>query len=119
MRECDHENSRPWLWRHKLDQAAEIVPGEPYRYDINLIPTANVYKKGHRIALGVSSGESDGATSFFQSLAKGHVLQQNPSWVTIHHDADHPSVLHVPIVRGNRIGTYVSEAGDLNEQPRF
>ncbi|WP_395622169.1 CocE/NonD family hydrolase [Sphingomonas daechungensis] len=119
MRGCDHENSRPWLIKHESNHAVEIVPGETYRYDINLVPTANVFKKGHRLALGVSSGESDGAASFFQNLAKGHVLQQSPSWVTIHHDADHPSVLHVPIVRGNRIGTYVSEAGDLNDQPRF
>lgn len=119
MRQHNEEKSRPWLWHHSLDTPSDLIPGEPQCFRINLVPTANVFKAGHRIALGVSSGEDDGADSFFDRLAKGHVLQQSPSWVTIHHDADHPSALSVPIVKGNRIGTFMSAAGDLRNQPVF
>jgi len=44
----------------------------------------------------------------FDMLSQGHLLQQRPSWVSIHHDAEHPSVLSLPITSGNRIGTFMS-----------
>ncbi len=119
MRETDPELSKPWLWQYPFNAQAELTPGAPHRFDINLIPTANVFKQGHRLALGVSSSDTDRSDTFFARLGKGHVVQQRPSWVTIHHDAEHPSALFVPVVRGNRIGTYISEAGDLNEQPKY
>ncbi len=119
MRQCDESRSRPWLWHHDFTQPSELADGAPHRFDINLVPTANVFKQGHRIALGVSSSDTDRSDSFFARLGKGHVVQQRPSWVTIHHDAEHPSALFVPVVKGNRIGTFISEAGDLNNQPEF
>ncbi|MBL9071956.1 MAG: CocE/NonD family hydrolase [Sphingopyxis sp.] len=119
MRQCDESRSRPWLWHHDFTQPSELADGVPHRFDINLVPTANVFKQGHRIALGVSSSDTDRSDSFFARLGKGHVVQQRPSWVTIHHDAEHPSALFVPVVKGNRIGTFISEAGDLNNQPEF
>ena len=42
------------------------------------------------------------------ALGQGHLLQQEPSWVSVHHDADHPSVVHLPVTSGNRIGTFMS-----------
>lgn len=119
MRQCDESRSRPWLWHHDFTQPSELADGVPHRFDINLVPTANVFKQGHRIALGVSSSDTDRSDSFFARLGKGHVVQQRPSWVTIHHDAEHPSALFVPVVKGNRIGTFISKAGDLNNQPEF
>lgn len=119
MRQCDEGQSKPWLWHHRFTEPAELAVGTPLRFDINLVPTANLFKQGHRLALGVSSSDTDPSNSFFDRLGKGHVVQQRPSWVTIHHDAEHPSALFVPIVKGNRIGTYISEAGDLNRQPTF
>jgi predicted acyl esterase len=119
LRKRDESQSRPWLWQYPFTESSDLVEGQPHRFDINLVPTANVFKQGHRLALGVSSSDTDRSASFFDQLGKGHVLQQRPSWVTIHHDADHPSALFVPIVKGNRIGTYISAAGDLNNQPTY
>lgn len=114
MRAHDASLSRPWLWHHKFDDPAPVDMQKPNRFDINLVPTANVFQKGHRIALRVSSSDLEPPDTFFDQLGKGHVLHQKPSWVSIHHDEDHPSALFVPVTEGNRVGTYLS--GAFSEQ---
>jgi len=108
MSQVDQERSRPWLAFHPMNGPQPLVPGEPQRFEINLSPTANVFKVGHRIAVRVSSADEDTPGTFLDLVAQGHLLRQRPSWVTIHHDSDHPSVLDLPITSGNRIGTYMS-----------
>lgn len=104
----DTERSKDWAWHHPFRSSKAVEPGVPQRYDINLVPTANTFQKGHRIALRVSSADTDPTTTFFDLLGQGHLLQQEPSWVSIHHDADHPSILNLPVTSGNRIGTFLS-----------
>jgi hypothetical protein len=67
-----------------------------------------VFNKGDKIVLRVSSSDTEEAGTFFEKLTQGHALQQRPSWVSIHHDADHPSSISLPITSGNRIGTFLS-----------
>ena len=111
------ETSRPWLWQYDFTDPQPVDTTAPQRFDINLVPTANVFQKGHQIGLRISSADQDRAASLFDMLGQGHLLQQAPSWVTIHHDAEHPSVLHVPITEGNRIGTYMSGGSGANRMP--
>jgi hypothetical protein len=108
LREVDVERSRPWHVHHPFANRQPVEPGRATRYDLNLVPIGHHFKAGHRIALRVSSSDTEPAGSFLELLAQGHVLQQAPSWVTIHHDAEHPSVLQLPITSGNRIGTFIS-----------
>jgi len=108
MSQVNRDRSRPWLWHHDFTNSEPVDTNSPQRFDINLVPTANIFEKGHRIGLRISSSDQDKVQTVFDMLGQGHLLQQRPSWVTIHHDAEHPSVLHVPIVSGNVIGTFIS-----------
>ena len=104
----DKERSLDWSWHHPFRSTQKVEPGVIQRYDLNIVPTANTFQKGHRIAVRVSSSDTDPTSTFFDLLGQGHLLQQEPSWVSIHHDADHPSVVHLPVTSGNRIGTFMS-----------
>lgn len=108
LREVDPTRSKPWLVHHPFRSRSPVKPGVPTRYDLNLVPTGHVFQAGHRVAFRISSSDAEPAASFLEVLAQGHLLQQSPSWVTIHHDAEHPSVVHLPVTSGNRIGTFIS-----------
>ena len=79
--------------------AKPITPGQIYEYKIDLWSTSNVFLKGHRIRLEVSSSNfprfdrnlntrKDAATSTEMVKATN----------TIYHDAQHPSALILPVV---------------------
>lgn len=108
LAETDDAASKPWLVHHIFHHNQALTPEHIYRFEINIVPTANVFKVGHRIAVRISSADDDPPRTFLDLVAEGHLHRQRPSWVTIHHDADHPSVLHLPVTSGNRIGTYMS-----------
>ncbi|NDH64731.1 MAG: hypothetical protein EBY18_24485, partial [Alphaproteobacteria bacterium] len=119
MRRTNPETSRPWLWQYDFTAPEPVDTTRPQRYDINIMPTANVFQKGHRIGLRISSSDQDPAVTVFDMLGQGHLLQQAPSWVTIHHDAEHPSVLNVPVTAGNVIGTFISGgSGGMTMAPK-
>lgn len=40
--------------------------------------------------------------------ALGHVSRQNAALITIHHSERYPSVLLVPVMEGNLLGTFIS-----------
>jgi uncharacterized protein len=108
LAETDDTGSKPWQAHHTFRRNQALTPEHIYRFDINIVPTANVFKAGHRIAVRISGADDDPPRTFLDLVAEGHLLRQRPSWVTIHHDADHPSVLYLPVTSGNRIGTYMS-----------
>ncbi len=108
LRELDETTSRPWLHQYTFRNPAPVDCTAPTVYKINLMPIAHVFTKGHRIALRVSSSDTEPPETFFDLIAQGHLLQQRPSWVSVHHDAEQPSVISLPITSGNRIGTYMS-----------
>jgi putative CocE/NonD family hydrolase len=102
------EKSQPWLYHHDFAAPEPVVPDVPARYDINLVPTAIVVNPGERLELQVSSADTDDAGTFLDFIAQGHLLRQRPSWISVHHDVAHPSELRLPIISGNRVGTYLS-----------
>ncbi len=106
--EVDEGRSKPWLWHHGFCEQRAVEASKAQRYDVNLVPTAHQFKSGHRIGIRVSSSDVEPPQSFFDLLGQGHLLRQRPSWVSIHHDADHPSVINLPVTAGNRIGTFMS-----------
>jgi predicted acyl esterase len=108
LSEIDSDRSRPWLPEHRLTQSRPILPNVMARYEIAIMPTARVLKPGDRLQLQISSADDDNVESFLDLIAQGHLLRRSPSWVSIAHDAEHPSVLSVPVTSGNRIGTYLS-----------
>ncbi|QIG53774.1 CocE/NonD family hydrolase [Altererythrobacter sp. BO-6] len=107
----DPSKSSDWQTHHRLAGKTPIEPNVPKRYEINIIPTANRFPEGHRIRLRISASDDEVPESFLDLLAQGHLVRQRPSWISIHHDADHPSAIELPIISGNRIGTYISGGG--------
>lgn len=49
FRAIDEEKSLPHRPVHLRQEPVPVVPGEVTRYDIALVPTANVFQKGHRM----------------------------------------------------------------------
>ena len=77
-----------------------ITPGEVYEYKIDLWSTSNVFLKGHRIRLEVSSSNFP---RFDRNLNTGKDDATDGEMVkatnTILHDGAHPSALILPVVR--------------------
>lgn len=114
MRKVDPERSEPWRVFHPYDEREALEPGEVYEFRVNVKPTAAVFQPGHRIGLRISSADVGGGwggqdeISWTQALASGHVYRQSVDRITLHHDAEHPSSLLLPVTAGNVIGTYTS-----------
>ena len=79
--------------------AKPIVPGTIYEYKIDLWSTSNVFLKGHRIRLEVSSSNFP---RFDRNLNTGKDAATDAAFVkatnTVYHDAAHPSALVLPVV---------------------
>ncbi|MBI4473972.1 MAG: CocE/NonD family hydrolase [Acidobacteria bacterium] len=78
-----------------------MKPGEVYQFVIEAFPTANVFKKGHRIRIDISSSNFP---RFDVNPNTGEPLGQHRRMITadnsIHHDAVRPSHVVLPIVPG-------------------
>ena len=57
LRATDPKRSKPWKPWHHLTRASRkpVVPGEIIEYDIEVMATANLFRKGHRICLEISA----------------------------------------------------------------
>jgi hypothetical protein len=79
--------------------AKAITPGQVYEYKIDLWSTSNVFLKGHRIRLEVSSSNFP---RFDRNLNTGKDDATDGEMVkatnTVLHDAAHPSALILPVV---------------------
>jgi hypothetical protein len=76
-----------------------IEPGKVYEYKIDMWSTSNVFKKGHRIRLEVTSSNFP---RFDRNLNTGKDAAASAEFVkatnTVLHDAGHPSALVLPVV---------------------
>ncbi|HWP85216.1 MAG TPA: CocE/NonD family hydrolase, partial [Terriglobia bacterium] len=89
--------------RESLENPAPIVPGRIYKFTIPIYPVGNVFLKGHRIRLTVSS------SSFPRWLVnhnKFSIDNEKAPWTTarntVYHDAQRPSVLILPVIPAGR-----------------
>jgi putative CocE/NonD family hydrolase len=86
-------------YRNSLEKAELMKPGEIYEVTLHLYPTANVFARGHRIRLDVSSSNFP---RFDLNPNTGEPLQQHRRMVqadnTVYHDARHPSHVVLPII---------------------
>jgi hypothetical protein len=86
-------------YRESMSTAAPIVPGQVYEYKIDLWSTSNVFLKGHRIRLEVSSSNFP---RFDRNLNTGKDASTDATMVkatnTILHDQQHQSALILPAV---------------------
>jgi predicted acyl esterase len=71
-----------------------LTPNRVYRFDIAVMPTAYLFKKGSRIRLEIANGDSSVTDSIFTHTYG----PQSVGADTIVHDAQHPSALILPII---------------------
>jgi putative CocE/NonD family hydrolase len=86
-------------YREDRTRAVPLTPGEVYRFEIVLYPISNVFAAGHRIRLDISSSnfprfDANPNTGEALGVSGRSVVADN----TIHHDADHPSHITLPII---------------------
>lgn len=85
-------------FRDSLTQEKLMEPGKIYPLTIRLYPTSNVFKKGHRIRVDISSSNFP---RFDVNPNTGEPLQQHrrmrSAMNTVHHDAEHPSHIVLPV----------------------
>lgn len=87
-------------FRDSLKEEKLMEPGKVYPLTIRLYPTSNVFKKGHRIRVDLSSSNFP---RFDVNPNTGEPLQQHrrmrTAINTIHHDAEHPSHIVLPVMK--------------------
>ena len=71
-----------------------LTPGEIYRFEIEVLPMSNEFKKAHRIRLEIANGDAALTDSVFTHPYHPTLMGSD----TIHHDALHPSRILLPIV---------------------
>ncbi|MDQ6612636.1 MAG: CocE/NonD family hydrolase [Gemmatimonadota bacterium] len=86
-------------YRATRDHAVMLVPGRVYEFSIDPFPTANVFKKGHRIRVDISSSNFP---RFDVNPNTGEPLGKNRRMITtnvsVQHSATYPSHIVLPLV---------------------
>jgi uncharacterized protein len=101
-RALDPARSKPWKPWHKLTRQArqKVTPGKIEEYAIEIFAMANLFRKGHRICVEITSLDLStgvlGATNV--EYIPYHVCSSRTVVHRIYHDAAHPSHLLLPVI---------------------
>jgi putative CocE/NonD family hydrolase len=90
-------------YRATREKAEFLEPGRVYEFTIEPFPTANVFKKGHRIRVDISSSNFprfDVNPNTGEPIGLSRRLM--PSHITLHHSARYPSHIELPIAPARR-----------------
>ena len=102
LRALDPERSLPWKPWHRLTREARapVVPGEIVEYSIEILATANLFRKGHRICLEVTSLDLPTGVSGTTNVEyiPYHIASSRTTLHKIYHDAQRPSHLLLPVI---------------------
>jgi uncharacterized protein len=94
-------------FRKSLEKAELLKPGEIAEVNIELYPTANLFKKGHRIRLDISSSNYP---RFDLNPNTGEPLNNHRRTAvatnTVYVGGEKPSRAILPVVRGNEAASY-------------
>ena len=86
-------------YRESSSQASLVEPGRAYQYTIDLWATSNVFQRGHRIRVEISSSNFP---RFDRNTNTGNVISGDaefkPALQTVLHNAQHPSHITLPVV---------------------
>ena len=93
-REKDATRSTPLRPFYTHTNPQPLKPGEIYEFDIEVLPIAYVFKKGHRIRLEIANSDSPLTDGIFSHPY--HPTQIGSD--TMHHDDAHASCLMLPVV---------------------
>jgi putative CocE/NonD family hydrolase len=102
MRALDAQRSKPGRPWHPLTRESRrpVAPGEVVAYEIEIMATANLFRRGHRICLDISAADMPtgigGATN--AEYIPYHICSAKTVVHTIFHDATRPSHLLLPVL---------------------
>ena len=102
QRAIDQKRSKPWRPWHPLTREAQkkVIPGEITEYAIEILATANLFRRGHRISVEIASADMPtgvaGATN--AEYVPNHIVSSQTTLHKIYHDAQRPSHLLLPII---------------------
>lgn len=86
-------------YRESLERPVLIEPGKVYEYKIDLWATSNVFKKGHKIRVDLSSSNFP---KFDRNPNTGHKFGEDAelrtATQTIHHSRQYPSHIVLPVI---------------------
>jgi uncharacterized protein len=94
--------SKPWRPWHPLTRAAQqkVRPGEITAYAIEILATANLFRRGHRVGVEIASADMPtgigGATN--AEYMPNHIVSSHTTLHKIYHDAKRPSHVLLPII---------------------
>ena len=108
QRKVDLEASRPWQPVHLHTRRELLEPNRIYEFNIEIRPYGILLPPGHRLKLKIKGADDEVPKTFIESIGGGQIWRQRASNVTVHHNAQYPSHLLLPITRGNRLGTFIS-----------
>ena len=106
--ELDPNRSRPWRPEPLLRARRPLEPGEVYRLQIALAPGARRMRPGERLGLRIKAADDEPPPDAIRGAGYGHLQRSTAARLRVHHSETHPSTLHVPVVRGNVLGTFLS-----------
>jgi putative CocE/NonD family hydrolase len=101
-RALDPERSRPWKPWHRLTREAQqkVAPGEIVEYQIEILATANLFRRGHRVCVEIASADLPTGVSGTTNVEyiPYHVCSSRTTLHKIYHDARRPSRLLLPVI---------------------
>jgi hypothetical protein len=88
-------------YRDSQERPSMLKPGQIYKFALDLWSTSNVFRKGHKLRLEISSSNFPRFDRNLNTAGEAASGQQFVSATnSVYHDAEHPSALILPIVRG-------------------
>ncbi|MFH0915693.1 MAG: CocE/NonD family hydrolase [bacterium] len=101
-RALDPQRTEPWAPFHKLTREAQqpVVPGEINEYQIELLSTANMFLRGHRICVDIMSLDVPTGTAGLSNIEYigNHVCSSKTVTHGVYHNAEYPSHLLLPVI---------------------
>ena len=82
-----------------MEHPTPIEPGQVYEFSIDLWETSNLFKRGHRIGLEISSSNFPRfARNLNTGAAPGLSTDMKVANQTVYHDAQRPSHVTLPVI---------------------
>ncbi len=86
-------------YRHSPEKAELMNPGEVYKFTIDLVATSNVFLKGHKLRLEISSSNFPHYDRNMNTGEnQGHSSRMVKAINSVYHNNEHPSALILPVV---------------------
>ncbi|MGA3322930.1 MAG: CocE/NonD family hydrolase [Terriglobia bacterium] len=86
-------------YRRSPEKAEFMNPGEVYKLTLDLVATSNVFLKGHKLRLEISSSNFPHYDRNLNTGEdQGHSARMVKATNAVYHDREHPSALVLPVV---------------------